>query len=100
MTFIHRVSRTELARNTRRVLMDVQRGRTALIESYGQPITWPATSAWDEPLNCWIFPGWNCAHASCGWIFRCAHPHLVSMRQCVRLPLPNPCEAQCQSPLC
>lgn len=37
MTFIHRVSRTELARNTRRVLMDVQRGRTALIESYGQP---------------------------------------------------------------
>ncbi len=32
-----RVSRTELARNTRRVLSDVQRGRTALIETHGDP---------------------------------------------------------------
>ena len=31
-----RVSRTELARNTRRVLSDVQRGRPTLIESYGE----------------------------------------------------------------
>lgn len=37
MTLIHRVSRTELARNTRRILTDVQRGRLALIESHGQP---------------------------------------------------------------
>jgi hypothetical protein len=34
---VHRVSRTELARNTRRVLGDVQKGRTALIENYGEP---------------------------------------------------------------
>ena len=34
---VQRVSRTELARNTRRVLADVQRGRTALIESHGEP---------------------------------------------------------------
>jgi hypothetical protein len=37
MTIDHRVSRTDLARNTRRVLLDVQRGRTALIESHGEP---------------------------------------------------------------
>ncbi|MGD8245667.1 MAG: hypothetical protein PVI63_10790 [Anaerolineae bacterium] len=37
MNTIKRVSRTELARNTRRVLSDVQRGRTALIENYGEP---------------------------------------------------------------
>jgi predicted HTH domain antitoxin len=37
MTVIQRVSRTDLARNTRRVLRDVQRGRTALIESHGEP---------------------------------------------------------------
>lgn len=37
MTLIQRVSRTDLARNTRRVLRDVQRGRTALIESHGEP---------------------------------------------------------------
>ena len=37
MTVVQRVSRTELARNTRRVLTDVQRGRTALIESHGEP---------------------------------------------------------------
>ena len=36
MTMIQRVSRTELARNTRRVLSDVQRGRMALIESHGK----------------------------------------------------------------
>ncbi|HEY88646.1 MAG TPA: hypothetical protein G4N98_02785 [Thermoflexia bacterium] len=32
-----RVSRTELARNTRRVLNAVRRGRPALIETYGEP---------------------------------------------------------------
>lgn len=37
MTVIQRVSRTDLARNTHRVLSDVQRGRTALIESHGEP---------------------------------------------------------------
>ncbi|MBN2002054.1 MAG: hypothetical protein JXA21_01750 [Anaerolineae bacterium] len=37
MTIVQRVSRTDLARNTRRVLSDVQRGRTALIESHGEP---------------------------------------------------------------
>lgn len=37
MKAVQRVSRTELARNTRRVLSDVQKGRTALIESYGEP---------------------------------------------------------------
>ena len=37
MTVVQRVSRTELARHTRRVLTDVQRGRTALIESHGEP---------------------------------------------------------------
>ena len=37
MDTVQRVSRTELARNTRRVLTDVQRGRTTLIENYGEP---------------------------------------------------------------
>ena len=37
MVVVQKVSRTELARNTRRVLNDVQRGRTAVIESHGQP---------------------------------------------------------------
>lgn len=37
MSAMQRVSRTELARNTRRVLRDVQRGRTAVIENYGEP---------------------------------------------------------------
>jgi len=37
MAVVQRVSRTELARNTRRVLADVQRGRTAVIESHGEP---------------------------------------------------------------
>jgi len=37
MSVVQRVSRTDLARNTRRVLNDVQRGRTALIENYGEP---------------------------------------------------------------
>jgi predicted HTH domain antitoxin len=37
MTVVQRVSRTELARNTRRVLSDVQRGRTTLIETHGIP---------------------------------------------------------------
>lgn len=37
MAVVLRVSRTELARNTRRVLSDVQRGRTALIEAHGDP---------------------------------------------------------------
>jgi len=36
MTAVQRVSRTELARNTRRVLTDVQRRRTTLIESHGK----------------------------------------------------------------
>lgn len=34
---VQRVSCTELARNTRRLLSDVQRGRTALIENDGEP---------------------------------------------------------------
>jgi len=37
MNAVQRVSRTDLARNTRRVLNDVQRGRTTLIENYGEP---------------------------------------------------------------
>jgi len=37
MNVVQRVSRTNLARNTRRVLNDVQRGRTVLIENYGEP---------------------------------------------------------------
>jgi|SRR3972149_1026044 len=34
---IYRVRKTDLARNTRKVISAVQRGRTALIESHGQP---------------------------------------------------------------
>lgn len=37
MTFIQKITRTELARSTRRVLDNVQRGRAALIEKHGQP---------------------------------------------------------------
>ncbi len=37
METLQRISRTELARNTRRVLDDVQRGRTTLVENYGEP---------------------------------------------------------------
>ncbi len=37
MVVDQRVSRTELARHTRRVLSDVQRGRTTLIEAHGEP---------------------------------------------------------------
>ena len=37
MTVEQKVSETELARNTRQVLSDVQRGRTTLIESHGKP---------------------------------------------------------------
>ncbi|MBN1875804.1 MAG: UPF0175 family protein [Anaerolineae bacterium] len=37
MTLVQRVSRTELARNTRRILTAVQRGHTAVIESHGEP---------------------------------------------------------------
>ncbi|MBN1877095.1 MAG: UPF0175 family protein [Anaerolineae bacterium] len=37
MSVLQKVSRTELARNTRRVLSDVQRGRTTLIETHGEP---------------------------------------------------------------
>lgn len=37
MDVVQRVSRTDLARNTRRVLNDVRRGRTTLIENYGEP---------------------------------------------------------------
>lgn len=37
MITLRKVSRTELARNTRRVLSDVQRGRTTLIERHGEP---------------------------------------------------------------
>lgn len=37
MVTVQRVSRTELARNTRRVLSDVQRGRATLIETHGEP---------------------------------------------------------------
>ena len=36
MTVIQKVSRTELARNTRQVLSDVQRGRTLMIQSHGK----------------------------------------------------------------
>ena len=34
---VYRVRKTDLARNTRKVIDAVQRGRTALIESHGQP---------------------------------------------------------------
>lgn len=37
MQTLQRVRKTDLARNTRRVLKNVQRGRTAIIESHGQP---------------------------------------------------------------
>ncbi len=37
MNTVQKVSRTELARNTRQVLGAVQRGRTTLIENYGEP---------------------------------------------------------------
>jgi antitoxin (DNA-binding transcriptional repressor) of toxin-antitoxin stability system len=37
MQTMQRVRKTELARNTRQVLKNVQRGRTAIIESHGQP---------------------------------------------------------------
>jgi predicted HTH domain antitoxin len=37
MTFAQKVTRTELARSTRRVLDNVQRGRAAVIEKHGQP---------------------------------------------------------------
>jgi hypothetical protein len=37
MDNIQYVSKTELARNTRKVIHDVQRGQTAVIESHGQP---------------------------------------------------------------
>jgi len=37
MVFVQKITRTELARSTRRVLDNVQRGRAALIEKHGQP---------------------------------------------------------------
>ena len=37
MQLVQRVRKTDLARNTRQVLRNVQRGRTAIIESHGQP---------------------------------------------------------------
>jgi len=37
MESVQRVRKTDLARHTRRVIQAVQRGRTALIESHGQP---------------------------------------------------------------
>ncbi len=37
MIFVQRITRTELARSTRVVLDNVQRGRAALIEKHGQP---------------------------------------------------------------
>ena len=37
MQYLHRVRKTDLARNTRQVLRAVQRGQTAIIESHGQP---------------------------------------------------------------
>ncbi|TFG70352.1 MAG: hypothetical protein E4H27_06075 [Anaerolineales bacterium] len=49
MTTLQRISRTELARNTRRVLTDVQRGRTALIESHGE-----AEAALLDIVDYWI----------------------------------------------
>lgn len=36
METLQRVPKTELARNTRRVIRDVQRGHTVLVESHGQ----------------------------------------------------------------
>ena len=37
METVQYVRKTDLARNTRRVIRDVQRGRTAVVESHGQP---------------------------------------------------------------
>jgi predicted HTH domain antitoxin len=37
MESIQYVRKTDLARNTRRVIRDVQRGQTAVVESHGQP---------------------------------------------------------------
>ena len=37
MQLVQRVRKTDLARNTRQVLRNVQRGRTAIIENHGQP---------------------------------------------------------------
>ncbi len=36
MQFVQRISKTDLARNTREVLNTVMRGQTALIESHGK----------------------------------------------------------------
>ena len=36
MEYVQRVHKTELARNTRQVIRDVQRGYTVLVESHGQ----------------------------------------------------------------
>lgn len=37
MEFVKRFRKTELTRNTRRVISAVQRGQTAVVESHGQP---------------------------------------------------------------
>jgi hypothetical protein len=37
MEFVHRFTKTDLARHTRRVIRAVQRGQTAVIESHGEP---------------------------------------------------------------
>lgn len=37
MQLVQHVRKTDLARNTRQVLRNVQRGRTAIVESHGQP---------------------------------------------------------------
>lgn len=37
MEEIKRVRKTDLARNTRQVIREVQRGQTAIVESHGQP---------------------------------------------------------------
>ena len=37
METVQYVRKTDLARNTRRVIRDVQRGQTAVVESHGQP---------------------------------------------------------------
>lgn len=36
MEYLHRVRKTDLARNTRQVIRNVQRGQTVLVESHGQ----------------------------------------------------------------
>ena len=36
MDYVQRVPKTELARNTRQVIRDAQRGYTVLVESHGQ----------------------------------------------------------------